>query len=199
MAYLRVPLAYYFSSTTSLFSDETTSMIHKLFEADHEQRRFCGFCGTPLSYWTEEPRSEANYIQLALGSLFPEDLADLEELGLLPESDEDQTEAQAKAGDKDTQMLGAEDDGQERELVIRQGREVVGGVPWLDSLTEGSRLGTLRTTKGSGTNNSGTLRVEWEIVEWTEDDAPSSPRNGKRKLGDRDRGSGAAFMEGVQQ
>jgi hypothetical protein len=36
----------------------------------------------------------------------------------------------------------------------------VGGLPWLDSLVEGSRLGRLRTVKGRGSNRTGTVRVE---------------------------------------
>ncbi|KAK0623241.1 hypothetical protein B0T14DRAFT_564626 [Immersiella caudata] len=197
-AYLRVPLQFYFSTTLPLFPDETTSMIYKVYPSDHEQRRFCGFCGTPLSYWSEEPRSEADYIQLTLGSLFPEDLADLEELGLLPEpeSDGDDVELEAKGKDQDTKMLSGDEDDGERSLVIR---ETVGGLPWLDTLTDGSRLGTLRAAKGSHTNRGGTVRVEWEIMEWTEDDVPGTARNGKRKLGDRDSGAGVGDMGVVQQ
>jgi hypothetical protein len=190
-----VPISFYFSTTLPLFPDETTLMIHKVYHSEHEQRRFCGFCGTPLSYWSEEPRSEADYIQLALGSLFPEDLADLEELGLLPdiESDGDEVGLQAKPKVQDTKMHSGDEEG-EGNLVLRQ---TVGGLPWLDDLTEGSRLGRLRATKGSHTNRSGTTRVEWEIVEWTEDDAPDTPRNGKRKLSDRDSGAGVGAMEDV--
>jgi hypothetical protein len=193
-----VPLQCYFSTTLPLFPDETTLMIHKVYPSEHEQRRFCGFCGTPLSYWSEEPRSEADYIQLALGSLFPEDLADLEELGLLPdiESNGEEVELEAKPKDQDTKMHSGDEEDREGRLVLRQ---TVGGLPWLDDLTEGSRLGTLRATKGSHTNRSGTTRVEWEIVEWTEDDAPDTPRNGKRKLGDRDSGAGVGAMEDVRQ
>ncbi len=46
-------------------------------------RHFCGYCGTPLSYWTEQPPAEARFISLTLGSLVGEDLRELEELGLL--------------------------------------------------------------------------------------------------------------------
>ena len=49
------------------------------------KRHFCGFCGTPLSYWSENPKSEAEFISLTLGSLVGDDLRDLDELGLLPE------------------------------------------------------------------------------------------------------------------
>ncbi|KAK5654168.1 hypothetical protein OQA88_7599 [Cercophora sp. LCS_1] len=193
-AYLRVPLQNYFSTTIPILPDETTSMINRVYQRAHEQRRFCGFCGTPLSYWSEEPRSEADYIQLALGSLFPEDLADLEELGLCPSASDDEEEDQPAGKDEDTHMEDHE------AIVLRQGRETVGGVLWFDALTEGSRLGTLRTAKGGHSNRSGTVRVEWEVVEWTaDDDAAQAPKNGKRKLADRESGSGIAAMEGIQQ
>lgn len=168
-------------------------MIHRAYTSPFEQhsmRHFCGFCGTPLSYWSEEPRSEANFIQLSLSSLHPEDLADLEDLGMLPDS-ESEGETEAEASEK---QAG-------KEAVKQIGRQVVGGLPWLDTLVEGSRLGTLRASKGRSQNKSGTVQAEWEVVEWTEDDSSSSgssPRNGKRKLGDRDDG-GDNLMRGVKQ
>lgn len=197
-AYLRVPLEWYFSTALPFYPDETTSMISRVYPAAHEQRRFCGFCGTPLSYWSEEPRSEANYIQLALGSLFPEDLADLEDLGFIPSPGE---EEELTFKDEDAHMRGHDEIEREQALTIRKHHEVIKGVPWLDTLTEGSRLGTLRHAKGGGENQSGTVKVEWEIVEWTADDESRSdtPRNGKRKLADRDSGSDVSAMEGVQQ
>lgn len=154
-------------------------------------RHFCGFCGTPLSYWSEEPRSEADFIQLSLSSLHPEDLVDLEDLGMLPEDSESEGETEADASEKQ----------EGKEAVKQIGRQVVGGLPWLDTLVEGSRLGTLRASKGRSQNKSGTVQVEWEVVEWTEGDSSSSgssPRNGKRKLGDRDDG-GDNLMKDVKQ
>ena len=204
-AFLRVPLENFFSATIPFRPDETHSQISKVYPSSaHEQRRFCGFCGTPLSYWSEEPRSEADYIQLTLGSLFPEDLADLEDLGLLPGSDSDETEndtnspaherSPAPKQQQDTPMIGDDTE----EIVMSRRRGNAGGVSWFDSLMEGSRLGgRMRTTKGSGSNRAGTVRVEWEVVEWSErDDAASeAARYGKRKLADRDSGSVGAMED----
>ncbi|KAK3494738.1 uncharacterized protein B0T23DRAFT_440263 [Neurospora hispaniola] len=177
-AFLRVPLPWYHSTTLSFAPDERTSMIHRAYTSPFEQhsmRHFCGFCGTPLSYWSEEPRSEADFIQLSLGSLHPEDLADLEDLGMLPDSEsENEPETKKQEGKGEVTYIG---------------RQTVGGLPWLDSLLEGSRLGTLRAAKGRSQNTSGTVQVEWEVMEWTEGESGSpsgSPRNSKRKLGDRD-------------
>lgn len=203
-AYLRVPLQYYFATTLPVFPDETHSVIHKVYTAPHEEhakRHFCGFCGTPLSYWSEEPRSEADFIQLTLGSLNAADLADLEELGLLP-SGEDEDEVvivptlPALVGDSDVAMDGSGD-----KTVALRARQTEGAVPWFDTLMEGSRLGTLRTTKGHSESRGGAVRIEWEVVEWSEDEpeTPESARNGKRKLGDRDSATDLGAMEDIQQ
>ncbi|KAL5629337.1 hypothetical protein BROUX41_001944 [Berkeleyomyces rouxiae] len=95
-AFLRVPLSWYHSSTHALFPDESRTAISRFYSpADSSCRRnFCGFCGTPLSFWSEEPHSEAEYIQVSLGSLLREDLHDLEELGYVLGS-EDETERPA--------------------------------------------------------------------------------------------------------
>lgn len=167
-------------------------MIRKSYTAPREQhtlRHFCGFCGTPLTYWSEEPRAEADYIQLTLGSLCSEDLGDLEDLGLLPDPESPQTPT-------DTAM--AADD---ERVAVYEGNDTVGGLPWFDSLVEGSRLGTMKTTKGSHRSQDGTVRVEWEIVEYTEDDGDGNdtPQSGKRKLGEREDGDGPSSMEGVQR
>ncbi len=66
----------------------------------------------------------------------------------------------------------------------------VGAVPWFEGLVEGSRLG--RVTRKAVGVGEGSVRVEWEVVEWTEEDGDggdggdggraASPR--KRKLGE---------------
>jgi hypothetical protein len=176
-------------------------MIHRVYTSPREQhsmRHFCGFCGTPLSYWSEQPRTEADFIQLTLGSLCSEDLGDLEDMGLLPDSDEEADEPQTPAARLALPAAAtAPQEENRRELVLRNGRETLGGLPWFDTLVEGSRLGTIRTRKGSGRSRDGTVRVEWEVVEYTEDDsANGTPRSGKRKLDERDGSKDA--MQGVE-
>ncbi|KAK3939936.1 hypothetical protein QBC46DRAFT_342078 [Diplogelasinospora grovesii] len=215
-AFLRVPLEWYHSTTFAFFPDETSSMIHRVYTPPHEQhamRHFCGFCGTPLSYWSEEPRSEADFIQLTLGSLSPGDLADLEDLGFLPSSDDEGPETPPRATSQprqlqhqDTHMSGAGSQEEEEEMTVTQssnkGREIVGGLPWFDTLVEGSKLGNMRTVRGQGTSRDGSMRVEWEVVEWTaaDDEAAGggSPRSiGKRKFGEREDSDIGGGMEGV--
>ena len=78
-AFLRVPLSWYHSSTQSFFDDESHAMIRRVYthpSQQHAKRHFCGFCGTPLSYWSERPAGEAEYMNVTLGSLLSEDLRD---------------------------------------------------------------------------------------------------------------------------
>lgn len=82
---------------------------------------------------------------------------------------------------------------EEEELVVTtKRRETVGGVSWFDTLVEGSRLGgRMRVAKGRRTTRSGSVRVEWEVVEWSDDGgedeaAAEAARTPKRKLADRE-------------
>ena len=76
----------------------------------------------------------------------------------------------------------------------------MGALPWFDALTEGSRLGTLRRAKGGGMDRSGRVRVEWEVVEWSEDDMGDAESPRKRKLEEVERAdAGGGQMEGVVQ
>jgi hypothetical protein len=171
-------------------------MIHRLFEHPAEQyskRYFCGFCGSSLSYWCEQPRSEAEFIRLPLRTLCAEDLSDLRELGLMPDSDDEVEKAGAGARTDSAVRQGNE------EVVVYRGRETLGVPPWFDSLVEGSMLGRLRAAKGSKQSRDGSVRVEWEVVEWTEDDGHDTSRSGKRKLDERGDSAGEPTpMEGIQ-
>ncbi|KAK4223718.1 hypothetical protein QBC38DRAFT_43619 [Podospora fimiseda] len=183
-AHLRIPLTWYHSLVLPSQPDETNSQIHRVYHSvdSSSMRHFCGFCGTPLSYWSENPRTEKDYIQLALASLFPEDLGDLEELGLLPSSEE-----------------VSEDDEKETE-----GRS--GIVPWLDSLVQGSKLGDMRkktTMKRESEVDVGTgvakrVIIEWEVIEWDGDEEEDVARLGKRKLGETNESARAGHEKGVK-
>lgn len=194
-------------------------MIRRVYEnpfEGHTRRHFCGFCGTPLTYWSELPRGEANYIQVTMGSLCRDDLVDLEDLGLVP-SDTPTSPGSRGRSSRESTAAGEEGDGggtmtAEQQPVVtpirtsalastRGGRETT-SIPWFDTILEGSRLaGRLKTTKGLRQSADGATRVEWEIVEYTDDrNEPGTPstNNGKRKLGDRDDVEDTQ-MEGVGQ
>ncbi|KAI1777659.1 hypothetical protein F4818DRAFT_320909 [Hypoxylon cercidicola] len=192
-AFLRVPLSWYQSQIFPFFPDESRVSIRRVYSHPTEQnamRQFCGFCGTPLSYWSEEPRSEADYIQVTLGSLLTEDLHDLEESGLLPE--------QPAPEIMDIIPTPTPTDGSQ--LV---GRDIT-SIPWFENMILGSRLGNVHTTRGVRESRDRRIRVEYEITEWTGDDATdgetgekpessasataSASATGKRKRGEADDG-----------
>ncbi|KAI0866806.1 hypothetical protein F4860DRAFT_4182 [Xylaria cubensis] len=180
-AFIRIPLDWYHSEVFPFFPDESRATIRRLYthpNERHAQRSFCGYCGTPLSYWSEQPSSEAEYIKLTLGSLLTEDLRNLQELGLIPDDTEpDEMETLPT-------------------IVPRPSRELIGrditSIPWFDSLISGSRLGRMHTKKGVQQSRDGTSWVEFEITEWTANDdneggegeayaSESSSSTGKRK------------------
>ncbi|ROW12616.1 hypothetical protein VMCG_00154 [Cytospora schulzeri] len=212
-AHVRVPLTWYHSATFAFFPDETASTIRRLYEnpfEGHARRHFCGFCGTPLTYWHERPRSEADYIQVTIGSLCREDLGDLEEMGLIPSSpssEGERLELPARGGREPDQATAQGDQapvGATSTSLQPVGRETL-SIPWIDSIVEGSSLGgRLKGTKGTRQSADGTTRIEWEIVEYNgegDDDGGSSgpsSNNGKRKLDDRD-DTDDRLMEGVSQ
>lgn len=111
---------------------------------------------------------------MTLGSLSGRDLRDLEELGLLPKEAVEDAENNKERFDSAVVASGT------REL-RGEGNE---GLPWFDTMVEGSRLGRVRKSWGQRTAGDGNSRftVEWEIMEWTEGDEVSAP--GKRKIGE---------------
>ncbi|KAI6359864.1 hypothetical protein MCOR25_006909 [Pyricularia grisea] len=188
-AFLRVPLSWYQSSTFPFFDDERSAAIRRTYTHPAQQaskRNFCGFCGTPLSYWSEDPPSEADFIRLTLGSLCHEDLGDLEELGLVPGSDDESSEGGAATEHKEDVQGEMEENvdadrgksnnrnNTDNGLVPRE----TFGIPWFDSMLAGSRLSRLRTSRISGQTQSGSVKYEWEVVEWSSGDGNRGPGSG---------------------
>lgn len=67
------------------------------------------------------------------------------------------------------------------------------GIPWFESMIDGSQLGKVKVRRGEETKDG--RRVEWEIVEWTDDGADGegskrdmSPVKRKRVEGHSDKG-----------
>lgn len=171
-SWIRIPLSWYSSHTISYFPDETHTSIRRTYTSPTEpssKRHFCGFCGTPLSYWSESPSSESEFICLTLGSLISEDLRDLEDLGLLPEAVVMNAQHDKEVIENDIPRNALSGDANE-------------GLPWFDTMVEGSQLGRMRR-QGERRSGNG-WRVEWEIVEWTDgdDETPTTTSSGKRKL-----------------
>ncbi|KAJ5725224.1 Glutathione-dependent formaldehyde-activating enzyme/centromere protein V [Penicillium malachiteum] len=203
-AWLRVPLDWYHSYTTSFFPDETHTSIRRTFtphDAPQTQRIFCGFCGTPLSFWTEEPEEEADYLAISIGSLLGADQHALEDLHLLPEdSDEDvpytgisssSLAPTQEATSTSSITVPSFPDSPDLSRSVRSG--IIHGIPWFEEMVEGSRLGRLmRSKRGKGVSEDKSTSFEWEISEWYDDgsrgiiqeDSDSNDRpTGKRKRG----------------
>lgn len=184
-------------------------MIHRSYEhpgqsSSGTRRHFCGFCGTPLSFWSETPPSEANYIRLALGSLSTEDLDELDEwarAGDQSDNEEEQEEEEEEKAPRETLKRAKLDDAPPDRITSST------GLPWFDSFVEGSRLSRhllrqqqqqkqlhlqqqsqsrggshiRRHNAGSAQSADGTVHVEWEVLEWTEGDDEDDDDNGNGK------------------
>jgi hypothetical protein len=169
-----VPLDWYRSATFAQFPDETPLTIRRTFTspfASNARRQFCGYCGTQLTSWNERTKVDADFISLTLGSLLDDDLAVLEELGILPADSDDESSPQVGS-----QIVS---------LLSPQGF-ATRGAPWFESMVDNGRLGRIKRQKGGHISNNGSVRVEWEIVEWTgnDDSNDADTLTGKRKHGD---------------
>lgn len=147
-----------------------------------------------------------------MGSLCREDLGDLEEMGLVPGSPVSESDTFELPSGRRRGPDQATDEVNPAPVTTSTTRQPVGretlSIPWIDSIVEGSSLGgRLKKTKGTRQSADGTARIEWEIVEYNDDQdddnaddgeaGSSSSNNGKRKRGDRDDVDDR--MEGVSQ
>ncbi|KAF2868859.1 hypothetical protein BDV95DRAFT_609764 [Massariosphaeria phaeospora] len=175
--WLRVPLPWFTSATFAQFPDETRSSIQRSFVspfASHTRRQFCGYCGTQLTSWHERTRDDAEHIFLTVGSLLDEDQAMLAQLGFLPGGD---------SSEEETTVAGPSRQPPSHAVARAQPR--ARGAPWFEELVENSRLGHFKQQRGGHSSRDGSVKVEWEVMEWTEvDDADDeSTTRGKRKIG----------------
>jgi len=199
--FLRTPLTHYSSITRAYFPDETHTSIRRVFspqQSPNARRVFCGYCGTSLSYWSDVPRGESEYIRVPLGSLMGNALETLEDLGYLAEDAVDQFEDQAQlhavqaTSDEPTLIGDASKSSTGLQLIDH---EMYPEAPWFEELVEGSALGRLVKRRGGQRSRDGTTSIEWEVVEWTNDgegepELPtrsSTPGGGKRKIGELER------------
>ncbi|KAK2739091.1 hypothetical protein FQN55_009624 [Onygenales sp. PD_40] len=168
-AWLRVPLLWYQSCTTSYFPDETHSTIRREFvppNAPFSKRHFCGYCGTPLTYWSESPPEEAEYMSVTIGSLFGEDQAALEDLDLLPAD----ADAESVTGPLATSSTSTQLTPSQPQISRKRRFGVLDGIPWFEEMIEGSRLGRVgKRRRGVGISADRSARMEWEVSEWRDD------------------------------
>lgn len=176
--WLRVPLDWYTSATFAQFPDEQRTTIQRTFVspfAAHARHQFCGYCGTQLTSWHERTHDDAEHICLTVGSLLDEDQALLGDMGYLPAAESSDDEVAPAAGPS---RLAA------RAAVRTEPR--LRGAPWFEEMVENTRLGRLKQQRGGHMSRNGSVKVEWEVVEWTEaddaDDESAAPS--KRKIAD---------------
>ena len=165
------------TTTYAFFPDETHNAIRRVFTPHlqpHTKRHFCGFCGTHLTRWSEEPPEEAEWVCVNLGSLRSESMDLLEEYGILDAKDDESEAAPSTSKQPDLPVTGS------------QGREVRGN-PWFEEVIEGSELGRIKRRRGGEHSADGTTHVEWEVVEFEADDADTV--GGKRKIGSLEEGN----------
>lgn len=176
-AWLRVPLDWYQSHTASYFPDETPSDIRRTFvppRLPHSKRNFCGFCGTPLTYWSEEPREEAEYVSVSVGSLFWEDQKALEDLELLPTDADTDDDVDESFGLESSAVVPASSSSNPIHtgfsgfpFSVTHQTGIFGGIPWFEEMIEGSQLGRVaKRRRGMGSSRDNSLKVEWEVSEW---------------------------------
>ena len=100
-----------------------------------------------------------------------ESLERLQEAGLLAGTEENEKTETSDGNDRKKETIKRKHD---RELI---------GTPWFEEMIQGSELGKMKRRRG-GQNSSGvSSKVEWEIVEFTDDDEEKSIfSTGKRKI-----------------
>jgi hypothetical protein len=160
--------------------DEERTSIQRTFTSPftpNSRRQFCGYCGTQLTSWHERTHDDAEHICLTVGSLLDEDQALLGQLGYLP--------AGESSGDDD--FHGAGPSSRQTRTVATRSEPHSRGAPWFEEMVEHSQLGRFKQQRGGHTSRNGNVKVEWEVMEWTEaddaDDEGAAPAS-KRKIGD---------------
>jgi hypothetical protein len=144
---------------------------------------FCGFCGTNLTFWSEDPPGEKDWIYAHLDTLQPgrglKDLLDA--LDTSPDESEEEAAADADAQTREKAQSLEHSEKQGHTTVI--GRNTGEG-DWFTNMLQGSHLGNSRVVRRSGVRRErGGARIEWEVVEILPDDIDLQ-NTGKRKLGD---------------
>lgn len=154
--WLRVPLPWYTSATFAQFPDETHSSIQRTFTSPFTptlSNKFCGYCGTQLSSWSERTRDDAGHICILVGSLLDDDQQLLSTLGFFGDNSDGETSAAVQTNPTPT---------------VARSEPQARGAPWFEEIVRNTRLGRFRQQRGAQLENG--VQVEWEVTEWTEGD-----------------------------
>lgn len=141
-----------------------------------------------MTRWSEDSREEADFIRLALSTLLDVDLDDLEDRGVIV-FDEDYSR---QGNGRQMRLLQGpvqqpSGTAQQQAQVSLARREL----PTRSSIYFDPRLGRIKRQTGGHTSDDGTMRVEWEVMEWSNGDDEMVDRTasgqatpvGKRKAG----------------
>jgi hypothetical protein len=174
-----VPLPWYTSATFAQYPDETHSSIQRTFTSPFTpttSNKFCGYCGTQLSAWSERTRDEAEHICLPVGSLLDEDQELLSTLGFFDDSSDEETSVAGPVQTNPTRT-------------VARSEPQMRGAPWFEEIVRNTSLGRFRQQRGGHSDNG--VQVEWEVTEWTEGDdngESGSATPSKRKHSDLEAG-----------
>ncbi|KAK5075569.1 hypothetical protein LTR64_001776 [Lithohypha guttulata] len=147
-----------------------------------------------MSYWTEDPASEQDFMNITLGSLGSRDILALEDLDLLPvdidlteELKDAETAAKSNRNESATSKNSKQITQPAGDAVSRTSRSgISGGITWFEDMMQGSQLGYSATKrKGYGTSADGATTISWEVSEYHDgDENESGSKTGsKRKAG----------------
>ncbi|CAI4211487.1 unnamed protein product [Parascedosporium putredinis] len=153
----------------------------------------------PSCAYHSEETGDADFIMVTLGSLDTEDLRDLEILGLIPGSDDGEDDENRAAPPGPSASTNDSEEVSATDPAIDNALKILAGIPWFESLVEGSILGRLtqatraRQTEIAvpGGGDTPKLTIQWEITEFHDDDDESDDAGlntrsgtlfGKRKL-----------------
>ena len=138
------------------------------------KRHFCGFCGTQLSHWSEEPPEEAEFIFVNLASLKNESVEKLEEAGILSEA----------SNEEGQELVGTRGGSRQVDVPAQAQAREVRGNPWFEEIIEGSELGRVKRRRGGESSADGKTTVEWEVVEFDSEQGDGGGNGpSKRKIG----------------
>lgn len=113
-------------------------------------------------------------------------------MGLIPEESDEEDDQRREPEREQPRQQQQVTTAPNKTDVLRQSY----GVPWFDGLVEGTRLGNMRRKHGIKHSGDGNVRVEWEIVEYSDGsgnsqddedvDMPTPSSNSKRKRDDEE-------------
>jgi len=138
-----------------------------------------------LTYWSERPTTEADFLSVTVGSLRTDSIRVLGDYGLLPEAiDANEIIVHDR---QELERGRLEHTSAQNPMIKTERHGATGDLTWFEELISGSAIGrTRRSRRGMTVIRDGATTIEWEVLEMRESDSgsESGTGRGKRKLGD---------------